>query len=280
MPKPWDSLREDLALRLKAMTVSHKPDHGLAAQLHEDTAYGAVKDPEAEDGNLVYRKAFPLLNEQEIERIRDRRLRDLVKAHVAAEKRAGKDLKTALQSFAMRQDIPGLPHGVRHVRLIKPEKPDYLVTIRDKAGRPYKAYSAGENAYVEVFATPDGKWRGEPVSIFKANQRDNAPDWPRQYPDGRLMMRVFKGDPVALDINGERKVMVVHRLDASANRFKLAAHNEAGNLDRRHADGADPFRWLMASYSTLKTMKAERVRIDELGRVWRVCPQQGAPALR
>ena len=30
--------------------------------------------------------------------------------------------------------------------------------------------------------------------------------------------------------------MVVHRLDAAANRFKLAAHNETGNLDERHSD--------------------------------------------
>ncbi len=66
--------------------------------------------------------------------------------------------------------------------------------------------------------------------------------------------------------------MVVHRLDAAANRLKLAAHNEAGNLDERHSDGDDPFRWLMASYNTLKSMKAERVRVDEIGRVWRLLP--------
>ena len=40
VPPPWPSLRDDLDASLKVMTVSHKPDHGLAAQLHEDTAYG------------------------------------------------------------------------------------------------------------------------------------------------------------------------------------------------------------------------------------------------
>ena len=60
IPPPWPSLRDDLEARLKAMTVSHKPDHGVAAQLHEDTAYGAVKEPEKEGGNLVYRKDFPV----------------------------------------------------------------------------------------------------------------------------------------------------------------------------------------------------------------------------
>jgi CRISPR-associated endonuclease Csn1 len=69
--------------------------------------------------------------------------------------------------------------------------------------------------------------------------------------------------------------MVVHRLDAAAGRFKLAPHNETGNLDRRHAtdNDIDPFRWLMASYGTLKKMAAEQIRVDELGRVWRVQPK-------
>jgi len=71
--------------------------------------------------------------------------------------------------------------------------------------------------------------------------------------------------------------MVVHRLDAANTRFKLAAHNETGNLDQRHADAADPFRWLMASYGTLKSMGAERVRVDELGRLWRVGPRDATP---
>ena len=75
--------------------------------------------------------------------------------------------------------------------------------------------------------------------------------------------------------------MVVHRLDAAANRFKLAAHNETGNLDKRHAapNDVDPFRWLMASYGTLRERAAERVRVDELGRVWRVSPMEASRSL-
>ena len=273
VPPPWDSLRDDLDRALKAMIVSHKPDHGAGGQLHEDTAYGPVKKPEAEGANLVYRKPFQGLNENEIDRIRDPRLRALVLAHVAKRKAAGEDLKSALRSFAQRTDLPGMPGGIRHVRLLKPERQEYLVPVRDDTGKAYKYYSAGENAYVEIFETPDGKWRGEAVSVFRANQRDSKPDWPRAYPGARLVMRVHKGDTLALEVEGRREIMVVHRLDASANRFKLAPHNEAGNLDRRHDDTDDPFRWVMARYSTLKRRRAERVRVDEMGRVWRVRPQ-------
>jgi CRISPR-associated endonuclease Csn1 len=274
IPLPWPSLRDDLDAKLKAMTVSHKPDHGVQAQLHEDTAYGTVKQPEKEGGaNLVYRKPFVALNDKEVGRIRDIRLRELVQKHVASEKAAGRDLKAALQTFRERKDIPGLP-DIRHVRLTKTEKPDYLVALRDKSGKPYKAYSAGENAFVEIFETTDGKWAGEACSVFKANQDSAAPRWPTEHSGARLVMRVFKGDLIALDLKGQRTVMVVHRLDAASNRFKLAAHNETGNLDERHADAIDPFRWLMASYSTLKTLNAERVRVDEIGRLWRVRPEE------
>ena len=97
------------------MTVSHKPDHGLQAKLHEDTAYGTISNPAKEGGNLVYRKPFLLLNEKEIGRIRDRRLRSLVEAHVATERAAGKDLKAALQSFAAanRHSGPSARHSPR-----------------------------------------------------------------------------------------------------------------------------------------------------------------------
>ncbi|MBC6416675.1 MAG: hypothetical protein GDA47_02475, partial [Rhodospirillales bacterium] len=56
------------------------------------------------------------------------------------------------------------------------------------------------------------------------------------------------------------------------NRFKLAPHREAGALDTRHKDSGDPFRWRMYSYNRLCQLKAEPVRIDEIGRPWRLKP--------
>lgn len=282
VPSPWEALRDDLKTALDRMTVSFKPDHGTQGQLHEDTAYGTVKQAEGESsGNLVYRKRFLDLNEKEIARIRDARLRDTLTAHVEAAKASGDDLKAALQSFADRRDLPGMPNGIRHVRLTKAEKPEYLVQVNGKNGTPYKAYSAGENAFVDIVETPDGKWVGEAITVFTANQSGNKPCWMSAMPHPHFVMRVFKGDLISLDLGGRRVVMTVYRLDAAANRFKLAPHNETGNLDKRHAEDneIDPFRWLMASYNTLKAMNAERVRVDELGKVWRVRPEEAERSL-
>jgi len=288
---PWDSLREDLKQVLDRMLVSHKPDHGRQGKLHEDTAYGLVKEPEKEGANLVYRKGIEALNENEIERIRDRRVRDRVQNHVdaakaAAEKKKGTPLDKkekagvvteALKNFRDSVRDPHFKEGLRRVRLLKPEKAEYLVPIQSRQnGKTYKAYSAGENFCVEIFQSGNGNWDGEAVRRFDANQTDHVPNWRNGNGQARLAMRVHKGDLLRLDHEGQSKVMVVHRLDAAAGRFKLAPHNETGNLDRRHAtdNEIDPFRWLMASYGTLQRMNAERVRVDELGRIWRVQPAQ------
>jgi CRISPR-associated endonuclease Csn1 len=272
VPEPWEGFRDELDARLRTMIVSHKPDHGAQGKLHEDTAYGLVKAPEVEGANLVYRKPILALNENEIARIRDVRLREKLQAFVKEQAAVGVKLSEALGLFAdpERNPDPHFRHGLRHVRLLKAEKPEYLVTAKDRSGAPYKAMSAGQNLYVDIYELEDGKWQGEAVTVFDANRARTVPRWRAAYPQARLVMRVHKGDLIALERNGIREVMVVRRLEPSANRLRLVPHNEAGDFVRRHAAADDPFRWFMPSYSTLRECKAEVVRIDELGRVWRI----------
>ena len=278
VPQPWETLREDLRAALAAMTVSHRPDRAASDKLHEATAYGLVKDPDREGANLVYRKDLTALTKPEVGRIRDIRLREMVVAHIEAEAAKGEDLKSALGSFddAHRGDRH-VKEGVRRVRILKREKPEHLVTVKHD-GRHEKRYSAGENAFVDVYETPDGRWRGEATTVFQANRPGHRPRW-RAREDAVFVMRVRKGDLIALSDDGGRRIMVAHQLDAAANRFKLAAHNETGNLQRRHIEASDPFRWLMASYNTLRERGAERVRVNELGRVWRIPPEEGVRSL-
>lgn len=90
------------------MVISHKPTHGVRGKLHEDTAYGLVTEPEKEGANLVYRKPTEALSENEIERIRNRRLRDMVRAYVEAEKANGLALADALRKLHDKAEI-GIP---------------------------------------------------------------------------------------------------------------------------------------------------------------------------
>jgi CRISPR-associated endonuclease Csn1 len=234
--------------------VSHKPDHGTGGKLHEETAYGLIRDPAKEDGaTLVYRKALTALNENEIGRIRDRALRDRVQRATVHANGSRPELAKALAAFSAET-------GIRHVRLTKVE--EGFVTLADKDDRPYKALIPGDNYCVEIYALPDGEWKTEPVSVYAANQPRN-----NDRSETLLVMRLHKGDFLKLDYRGNETVMRVVQLEPSANRVRLVTHNESGNLQKRHEDPDDPFRWDLATISKLKSRKARKVTVDFLGRV-------------
>ncbi|MBT3359728.1 MAG: type II CRISPR RNA-guided endonuclease Cas9, partial [Rhodospirillales bacterium] len=143
------------------------------------------------------------------------------------------------------------------------------VAIVGTDGRAYKAYIPGDNHHVDIFESPDRKWRGEGVSVFHANQPKHKTKWQTDFPAARLIMRIHKGDAVKLAVAGRETVMRVYRLEPSNNRIRLAPHDEGGNLDIRHKtpNDKDPFRWLIASYATLKKARARKVSVDVTGRV-------------
>jgi CRISPR-associated endonuclease Csn1 len=272
LPEPWDGFRDELRDKVRAAVVSLRPDHGAGGKLHEETAYGLVADPDAEGGNnIVYRKPFAGLNENEIARIRDRRLRTLVQEHVAAATTAaggGKlppaALKQALAAFAAV--APEEYRGLARVRLLKTEEAP--IPIRDRAsGRVYKAVSPGANHHIAIFEQPDGgAWVPELVTMFDAN-RPKPPPRRRAHPAARLVMRLHKGDLIKVEPKSgeEERIMRVVRLGAS--KLYLAAHHETGDLQRRHDDPDDPFRWCFVGLGQLKARRARKVSVDMLGRV-------------
>nr|WP_051431886.1 type II CRISPR RNA-guided endonuclease Cas9 [Rhodovibrio salinarum] len=279
-PEPYPGYRDDLWARLRTMVVSHKPDHGLApgaqadvhqtaGRLHEQTAYGRV-DEEIDDKrfNLVTRKPVTDLTNKEIGQIRDARLREKLHAHLqAAETRegtlTGARRRALLDEFARDQQV-------YRVRLLKTEKSVRTVRHTDSLGRTFeKAYVPGDNHRVEIFELPDGTWQGEGVTMHDANQPGYTPDWPDKNPNARLVMRLHPGDCVEADFDNGLGSCVyrVHRLEPSAKRVRLAAHNEGGSIQARHEDKDDHLQWVFATWSKLKTANARRVHVDVLGRV-------------
>lgn len=263
MPDPigWPSFRDDLRAALDRIVVSYKPEHGTQGRLHEETAYGLVKEPDHEDGaTLIYRKAIADLNPNEIERVRDPKLRDVLRRIAKPVANDKPKLKTALAKFAAEHKPP-----LRRVRLTKVEKA--FETIRDSSGRPFKALTPGENHHVDVVALPDGKWVGCGVTVFAANRPNGVPQWQSEYPDGRLIMEVHKGDLLKLEADGAERIYRVAKLEAGVGRLVLAQHHEGGNLALRHKDGDDPFRWLFVAFNQLKARLARKISVDPLGRL-------------
>ncbi len=258
-PEPFKGYRQGLAERLGCIVVSHKPDHGIAGgrgdlsrsatsgRLLEDTAYGLVEEHvDGKDYNLVSRKPLISLKQAEVDRIRDPALRRELRC--LTEGCSGAEYHRALESFSKRT-------GVRRVRILKSKGPVQVV----RHGRSFeKAYLPGDNHRIEIYETPDGKWRGEAVSVFAANQAGYESKWRQQHTGARIVMVVHKGDLIEADFKeGDGRIAYrVVRLEASANRLRLAPHFAAT------ADGE--FR---KAYSRLKAAGARLVRVDAIGRV-------------
>ncbi|WP_434625701.1 type II CRISPR RNA-guided endonuclease Cas9 [Azospirillum sp. B2RO_4] len=283
---PWDGFRDELAARVRGVTVSHKPEHGTGGRLHEDTAYGPTTETERAGGfNLVYRKPLDGLTEKEVARIRAPDLRKAMQERVAFH-RNGPDRLDAKQAVAKAAEELAATEpwvGIRRVRLLAKEADPIWLTGPD--GEPYKGLIAGDVHHIDIMALPDGRWAGRAATLFEA--RRTALDDGRAAPcvpaDGeRFVMRLHKGDLVKLEHDGRLRIMRVARLEPANNRLRMVEHVDAGELDKRHADPDDPFRWLIVAFDKLRTRKARRVTVDPLGTVrdpgfpkWAALPASG-----
>jgi CRISPR-associated endonuclease Csn1 len=251
--------RENVRERIQALVVSHKAEHGRGGALHEDTAYGQVDPARGEDGNLVYRKGIEDLTAPEIGRIRDLNLRERLMTlleDAGGRKADAKALAAALKRF-------GADENIRRVRLLKAEAG--VVVIRDRAGAPYKALVPGANHHMDIVEGADGAWRGYAATVFEVNQPGFTPRWRAELPEARLVMRLHKGDLIELEDNGMRRVKRVVRINPSGGRLYLAAHDEGGELAKRHDEPDDAFRWDLASISKLRERGCEPAALNVLG---------------
>ncbi len=269
--EPFPGFAEAATGLVRNIIVSRKPDHGKGGALHEETAYGFVRDKAEADeiGNLVTRKLVTALSANEVDCIRDPVLRRELRAAVApfrdnGKVRDDKGFKSALKAFADERGARGREQGVRRVRIGKVQKE--IVPIRNRAsGAVYKALIAGENHHIDIVQMRDGTWQGFAATRYEVNQKDWRPVWEREKLGGKLVMRVHKGDVIAVEEGGQTRYMIVHRLEISANRLRLAEHFEGGQLQSRHNATDDLFRWDFANIGGLKARKARLVHVDILG---------------
>ena len=142
-----------------------------------------------------------------------------------------------------------------------------VIPIRDKEGRPYKAYKGDSNARYDVWRLPDGKWVTDIVSMFDAHSPEASNR--RPHPAAKKVLSLRQNDMLAIERDsGEAQIVRVVKFSRSG--LILAGQNEAGPLKARDAatNEADPFRYISASATSLKREKARQVRIDPLGRVF------------
>lgn len=273
--EPFAAMVEAATRLVRSVVVSRKPDHGKGGPLHQETAYGIVRDDNeaATIGALVTRKPVTALVAVDVDSVRDPGLRAALQAATAPYRDdQGKvcndaGYKRALKAFSEARGIKGREQGVRRVRIGKAQK-EFVVIKDRRSGAVYKALIAGENHHVDIVQLRDGSWQGFVATRFEVNQTGWRPSWERERLGGKLVMRIHKGDVIAVEDEGVTRFMSVHRLSPSNNVLYLAELFEGGVLRQRHQDARDPFRWEYASIRGLRGRNARLVHVDILGNVY------------
>ena len=206
-------------------------------------------------------RRIPLLDlkPKDIERVRDPNWRDELEQLHYESQEYSEDWNEKLKAFAKAR-------GIRRIRMLNSDQT--VEEIKHGAEKQYrKAYIRGENHSIEIYQRADGKWYGEGISLFDANQAGFQPRWRQEHPDAKLIMRLHKGDSLQANFGDGKKIYIVRSLDVKANRVKLIEHYQAGSIQNRHKDPDDPLRWKMVGYATLKDSSARLVYVDAIGRV-------------
>lgn len=147
------------------------------------------------------------------------------------------------------------------MRLIENLQASARVEIQDASGRPVKAYKGDSNHCYEIWHMTDGKAKARVITTFEAH----GDSLRRPNPAAKRLLRVFKRDMVAIELEGERLICYVQKFDP-ANGLFLAPHLEE-NADARNRDKSDPFRLRQMGTGPAIKAKIRRVYVDELGRI-------------
>jgi CRISPR-associated endonuclease Csn1 len=255
---PWVGFKEELDAAVRAMHISYRPDHRITGGLHKDSNYSFV-GKNAKGGDIVrIRKFVHLLGKDDIEKIVDPGVRNIVAEKLAE---VG-DFKKLESDPPLLPNRNGSPVPVRKVRI------ELNRAVR-KVGKGHKArYAEGsETHHVEVCEmTEKGKrvWRGDVVSMSEAMERlvagRDVVDKSEANERG-FLFSLCKGDTVMLnDPSGERTgIWVVRKIMASQQIMLVPEHDARLENERQR---------FAPTISGMRKLNARKAVVDPLGRIW------------
>lgn len=282
LDQPWPGFREEALAVIERIIVSHRPDHGIQGQLHNETAY-ALRQGDGKNRNAEHRVPVAYFKKVDsILKIKGRRLRAELLSYVSgkplsecrrvlteADTTSQKEAKKAVKEFSgigdkyfkEKASTFFSRRGIRGVRICETET---LIPIKDAQGKPYKWVKGDSNAYYDIYLSPDGTWVGEIVSTFDANQVGYRTEYEDKEGYQRII-RLFRNDMLEIEHEGERVITYVVKL--SEKQIALAPHNEA-NVDKRNRDKENHFSMIRkASPAALQNAGARPVYVSPAGRV-------------
>lgn len=210
LDKPWQSFYEDVDEKLKNVIVSHAASRKISGALHEETAYGYSEHNEC----FVYRKPLASLTKNEIEKIRDAKIKQLVQERIV-------QFDDNLTKAFGDEDNPLLhidgKTPIKSVRLTVNLNKDTTHPIADQKGSAYKYFKYGNNHHVEIIKnTKTGKRKGVFVTAMEAARRarrDKKTIVNRYHsPEWLFVMSLCINDVVEIENNGRRQYYRVQKI--------------------------------------------------------------------
>ena len=229
MPLPWATYREHVERALRAVVVSHKPDHGYQGRMHEDTAWGL-----REEGK-VSRLVTP-----EDGGPRTRHTKPLNVIQIASSKDPNRHGST---EDGRPSPYKGYVGGSNFC----------LEIWKDEKGKVGGTVISTFEAYRII------REFGDHVGMQKLMNPTYAGN------GCRLIARLISNDLVRLVLDGEIRLMKVVKI-FSSGQFFMSPHNEA-NVDARNSDKADPFSYDSKMPGSFIKAKGRKVTVSPIGDV-------------
>ncbi|HMO15674.1 MAG TPA: type II CRISPR RNA-guided endonuclease Cas9 [Pirellulaceae bacterium] len=262
---------------VSGIVVSHRQSRRVRGKLHKDSIYSRNMGTEQSPRHHI-RKAIELLTENEIDKIVDPRIKEIVK--VAWAERKAQGARTIGQAFGEPTNRPQVPHGkgwvyLRRVRISTGDKP---VMIGGKAGDQQlnttngRFVNLGANHHIAVYETIDGKGRRKLqdriVSLLEAMERvrNGLPVVDKTNGNGqsRFIFSLCKNDFVEMD-NNDLDERIIMRVSNISHRFDVECivHSDGTPATLRKQFGGR----IRLSLSKWIARNARKVRVTYLGEV-------------
>ena len=270
MEWPWPAYRKEVEEAILRCIVSHKPDHGPEAALHNETAYG-ISENQRSDGKYIVHHRVELTS-----------LKPGDQSRIDCDGPVYADLCSALaEEDGKQREKLLLELSERYKqRKVRYREPMSVIPIhpRDKHGKtisngqPYKAYKGDSNYCYELYVNERGRWVGELITTFIANQKafrqfmSDEKNYRKQTFSGKpLIMRLCVNDALIIEEGEARKIMRVAQL--SEGKIVLAEHMEGGSLRDRDKAATDHFKYMTKSPGILQNLKARRIFVTLTGEI-------------
>lgn len=262
---PWPSYRDELAAALAAIVVSHKPDHGVQSAMHKAGNYGLKLDLTGSDERF-YCAYVPIENinfgnvasdtgkrGRPSPKVRGMALRE--RLATLLEGKSDRECRQALLEFSQET-------GIRRVQL--QQRFGTAIPITRRGGEPYRYVLPDENYCRDIVRAANGRWGSVVVNSFEANRQGFDPRMLSSVDGAPVLMRVRKGDMMAIEDDGTTRIM---RVASFTNEGLALAEHMEGNTAARDVDKDDSFKYLRALPEPLRKLRARIVGVDILGYV-------------